>query len=792
MLLLCVAAATQLESVPSTDLLAGSRSEIAKATSDLTDQFGQDPIAISLEADLSSTLAPGALTSLLSMEGRLNQLKGVKAVYGPGTFINQTVVQTERIVKQQLGAVGRQADAAEAAAVKAAQARGDSPAQVAAAKKAAFDATVGTKGKELQELLVRFGSVGLPGLANANFVKTLVFGAGIEPKQRFKWLFPDAEHALILVRPDPGVSGPDMLALGKQIRRVVTQTKLGDAKVEIAGLPLLAAGLERETRAEILRLAPIAGVAMLLLLLLVLRRRRGRLAALALALGSLGLTLGLSLPLGLGLTVSTVAALPVILGLGLDFAVQLQARYWLERADGLAPDVAARAAREGLQPTLLLAAGAMAAGFLVLMVGPVPLIDRLGAVLAIGVLSAVAVALLVGPALLVALDRGPVKPLALPGGDRLVRFSPAPIVIAVVVGLAVAGLVVSDRVDLQSDISQLAPSNLEQLKDTQAFQREIGTSGQISVAVRATNVTDPAVLTWLGEVARKAQSVDKRLSAGPNLADLVTGGDPTAQINRSGTQAMMKLLPPYFLDAVVSKDRRTAELTYGVPFVSVDEQGRIARRIDDLLKNPPAGVSASVAGLVAESANSTRQLDRSRPWLLLLAAGVVGAILFAFWRDWRRVALVLAPALLAAGLSSLVLALSGVTLSPLAAALEPLVLAIGLEFGMLLDMSFRQARAAGRSPAEARAIATRDIGGAVGLSAATVAVGFAVLGASRLPLLAQLGWLVAAELVVCLVVAVLIVPMVSERMAPKVRAEGSPSAGRTRPGARPSKQEVPT
>jgi predicted RND superfamily exporter protein len=584
----------------------------------------------------------------------------------------------------------------------------------------------------------------------------------VEPKQRFRWLFPDARHALVLVRPRTGISGSDMLELGRRIRAVTGDARIAGAELRVAGLPLLAASLERQTRLEILRLAPIAVAVMLLLLLVVLRGRRGRLVALALSLGSVGLCLALSWPLGLGLTVSTVAALPVVLGLGLDFAVQLQARYWIERGRGHAAPVAAARARDALRPTLLLAAVAMAAGFLVLLAGPVPLIDRLGAVLAVGCLSAVAVALLVGPALLLLTDRGPARPLALPHAGRLTRFAPPPAALAAAALLAVGGIALSNHVHLQSDISQLAPKGLDELRSTQAVQKEIGTSGQISVSVRARDVTAPAVLTWLGKAGARAQAVDRRLRPGPDLASLVSGGDPTAVPDRAGVDGMLRLLPRYFLSAVVAQDHRLAELTYAIPFVSVAEQGRIVRRIDAVLADPPPGVQARTAGLVAESATSTRRLDASRPWLLLLAAATVGLVLFAVWRDARRVALVLAPAMLAAGLSSLVLALLGVTLSPLAAALEPLVLAIGLEFGMLLDMSFRQARADGHSPTAARAVATRDIGGAVGLSAATVAAGFAVLGASRLPLLAQLGWLVAAELVLCLLVAVVVVPLVSE------------------------------
>lgn len=787
-LLVSALAALQLRPAPSEDLLVGAGTRTAQAGAALQQRFGQDPIIVSIGGDLRQTLSPESITGgLLPLEGKLAGLKGVEAVYGPATFINQTVVQTERVVDRQLGAISTEARTAEDGARRRARAAGQTAAQAEAAAKQASKAVLGARSSEYSDLLVRFGSVGAPALTNQAFVNTLVFGAGIAPKKRFQWLFPDADHTLVLVRPKAGVDGDAMLALGAQIRKLSRDAKIPDAKVDVAGLPLLAAALERETRTEVFRLAPVAIVAMLLLLLVVLRRRRGRLVSLGVALGALVVSLGISWPLGLGLSVATVAALPVVLGLGLDFAVQVQARYWLGRSAGLPAAEAARAAQKDVGPTLVLAAAVMSAGFLVLVASPVPLLDRLGIVLALGTVCAAAAALLVAPALLVALDRGPVAPLALPAPKRLTGLMVSPGIAAGVVALGVAGLVLSGQVHMQSDLTALSPSNLRELRDVQSVQREIGTSGQINVAIQADDVTAPAVVDWVSRFGQAAQKAEPRLRPGPNLADLVTGGDPSAKVTRTDVDAMLGLLPQYFLDAVLTKDHTVAELTFAIPFVPVAEQGRIADRLKATFGDVPPGVRVTTTGLVVESAASAKALDASRPDLLLLGALLISLLLWVRWRSASRVALVVGPALLAAGLSGLALSASGVTLSPLGAALEPLVLAIGLEFGMLLDMGFRQARRAGKSPAEARLIATRDIGGAVGLSAATVAIGFAVLASSRLPLLAQLGWLVALELVVCLVVALLVVPMAAEWRA----LPAGPQRPRRRPSVLRAKRTTP-
>lgn len=761
LLLVAALAATRLHTTASSDLLVRDGSPVGQATKTLDRTFGEEPIVVVARGDLETTLAPANLGALAALEGQIAQVPGVRAVYGPGTFVNQTVTQAARVINRDLGESAKRAERAALLAGRAAIRQGKSEQEALEAANAAQRRVLGVKNAEYQKLMARFGSMGLPSVFNRNFVNTLVFGLDLQPKRRFRWLFPDAGHALILVRPKAGLGQDEALAIGDRVRALTGKAQTQGIRYDLAGTPLLAAALERETRSELLRLAPIALGAMLLLLLLVLRRRRGRFVPLAVAVGAVLLVLGLSWPLGLGLTVATVAAMPVILGLGLDFAIQVQARYWAARTAGSDPGAAARAARQGVGPTLVLAAVAMAIGFLVLLASSVPLLDRLGIVLALGAAAALALALVAGPELLVLLDRGAVAPVRLPAAGRLGRLAIPPIVLSLVGGAALAGLVVSHQTTLQSDLNQLAPHSMRELRDVQALQRELGTSGQISVAVQAPDVTDPRVVAWIDRAQARILR-DQRLRPGPNVADLVTGGVPGLAVDRQSIDGVLRIVPAYFKNAVISSDRRVAQLSYGVPFVSVAEQGRIVDRIEAALRSRPDGVTVSTAGLAAQAAHSTEELDGTRPGLLLLGALLIAAVLMAAWRSIRRVALVLTPALVGAGLIALVLAALDIKLSPLGAALEPLVLAVGLEFGMLLEMRYREARAAGSSPAAARDTTLAEIGGAVSLSAATVAAGFAVLMASRLPLLSQLGWLVALELALSLGVALLLVPALAE------------------------------
>jgi hypothetical protein len=151
-------------------------------------------IMISFQGNLATTLDPTNLKVLVALERRIGSLPGVQTVAGPGTFIEQSVNQTDRLIRQKLSAAH--------------------PSGPAAAR------------RQLSDLLVRYGYEGIPSLDNTSFVGQLIFGSGTQPKQRFAWLFPDGDHALVLVRPRAGLSNARMQALGNQIERLVTTAPL--------------------------------------------------------------------------------------------------------------------------------------------------------------------------------------------------------------------------------------------------------------------------------------------------------------------------------------------------------------------------------------------------------------------------------------------------------------------------------------------------------------------------------------------------------------------------------------
>jgi predicted RND superfamily exporter protein len=248
-----------------------------------------------------------------------------------------------------------------------------------------------------------------------------------------------------------------------------------------------------------------------------------------------------------------------------------------------------------------------------------------------------------------------------------------------------------------------------------------------------------------------------RLCPALSLPDLFsTGRRPT-----TGRQirALLAAVPPYFSQAVISPDRRAANLAFGIRLMPLAEQQELIDRLRAGL-DPPRGVRARLGGLPVLAAEANDRL--ASPWrrLGLLAAGLVavGLALWVVFRDGRRALVPLVPIALATGWASL--AVAPIALNPMSATLGALVVAISTEFSVLLAERYRQERVAGRSVEAALGRAYRSTGAAVLASGLTAIAGFAVLALSEIAMLRNFGLVTVLDLSIALVGVLLVLPAV--------------------------------
>jgi hydrophobe/amphiphile efflux-3 (HAE3) family protein len=760
----CAVGATQISTDAGVDTLVDSDSATYGATEQVREEFGEEPIVVLAKGELPQLVLTDDLFKLLRLEGCLSgkvpegakpipgpcaelaELGAVEFLTGPATFLNESVVQIDNQLR-------RLAE------------------NVPAERFREYLLAVATK----------YGITSAPSIANEDFVATVVFDFARPrgtPKARLAYLFPNARSAQIVIRLRPDLSEAERHRAIELIEAAVNDAtprkaceeegkpapcfELEGGSYVVSGAPVVIDGVSRALKDALLVLFAIAVAVMAAVLFLVFRSR-WPLLPLAIALAAAGITFGLLALAGGTLTMASIAALPILIGLAVDYAIQFQARFDESRSFG------ARGA-----PTIAAACLATGAGFLALQLSPIPMVREFGWILVLGIAIAFALALVVGHAAFSIRGEGGSTRRTRPP-ERLLDIAlknPAA-VLGVGIGLAIMGWGAGTKVETVSDIRELAPQNIEAVEGLNELQETTGVSGELDVSIKAPDLTDPATIEWMagfkqrvletsGFSGENPSCLQADVCPGPALSDfLVRGGEkPTAE----RIDATLSALSSYALRQVAPLDPETGEvgnqalISFGIRAQSLEDQQELVERVRDQIGDPPEGVEVELAGLSVIAAESAGDLSSSRYWLTLAGLAAVGLALLLIYRSWRRALVPLVPTVLATGWASLLLWITGIPLNPMSAALGALTIAIATEFGVLLAGRFHEERAAGAGVEDALDGAYARTGAAVLASGITAIAGFAVLIASDVRMLRDFGLVTVVDLTAALIGVLLVLP----------------------------------
>ncbi len=844
-------AALRLEADRSPNSLVDKGSATYAQTRAFYDKFGDEPVEILVKGDLRQLLLTSNLGKLLALEsclsgkaqgGRVFQgqpaptpcaaiakLDPSAVVFGPATFLNQFAIEANRLYQQQAQATLIRARQAAQQAVARAKRQGYSKPEQEQAGLAAGQEVIQQFRQQLVSLAVNYGQTGLPRLNDARYVQSVICDPSLptcQPKARLAAIVPSAKAALISVRLRPGLSGAQR-AEAISLFRQATQDPAFDLRrfssfgptpprYVVSGVPVVFEGLAQELSTQIFILLAAALAAMLITLALVFRSPL-RLLPLGIALGAAGITFGFLSLVGGSLTMASIAVLPILIGLSVDYAIQFQARFVEALRAGSSPPRAAveAAARGG--PVIATAGLATAAGFLVLVLSPIPMVRGFALLLVLGIAISFALALTVGLSALSLLSsaegpergattRGGSRPAAAarrssrivqPVSDFLARLGAAVgeagrralavsiaapgRVLAVAAILAAAGWGVGTQIPVISDIRQLVPRSLPALHDVDQLENATGISGLTYVTVTAPDLTDPKVIAWMHDFEQRVLSRHGYVGSSPSCQSSQTEicpeislpdflyGDSQSVPSRSRIRTDLRLLPHYVSQAMVTTDPKTGKpgnsgvITFGIKVMPFDQQKAL---IDDIRsqinphggKGPPPGVKAEVLGLPVLAADANSALSGSRYLVTIAGLLAVTLVLVAVYRSARRALVPLIPIVLATGWSSLILWITGVPLNPMSATLGALVIAIATEFSVLLTARYHEERTAGGSLGDALRRAFARTGVAVAASGVTAIAGFAVLVFTDIRMLRDFGLVTVFDLGVALLGVLLVLP----------------------------------
>jgi predicted RND superfamily exporter protein len=426
-----------------------------------------------------------------------------------------------------------------------------------------------------------------------------------------------------------------------------------------------------------------------------------------------------------------------------------------------------------LGPALLVVTFDAIFAFAALHFAKVPMLRDFGLLLAVGI-AAICIGSIILPLAILGIRefKSPTKGRDFRAGPlgRLVVWlgsvSPRAAVLFAIASIAIfiGGIAVEDKLTLQTDPVKWVNQDSQVIKDIHKVEQEAGGSSELGMFATSNDVFSDKFATFAHDFTRGTlQKYPKKLLTGSSIetaiGDIVNdvpGGSDLAPRGQDVRNAY-DVAPPDVRVSTVSNGAQAFNIIFRTGPGSLEARAPVVRgiRADT---HPLAGIRATPSGLAVVGVGLLDNLQSNRVELTYLAILFVFLFLAARLRSVIRSLLSLVPVLIAVGVSSLVAYTFSIELSPMTAVGGPLVIAACTEFTSLILLRYVEERRRGYEPREAIDVAASRTGRAFVVSALTAIAGVAVLSFSSLPLLRDFGRIVAMNVTVALLSALVFLP----------------------------------
>jgi len=562
--------------------------------------------------------------------------------------------------------------------------------------------------------------------------------------------------------------------------------------VTITGTPVFETAAFGLMLPEMIQLFAIAFAIIFAIVFFVMRGRVARTWEVALPLSAamiaLVYMLGMMGIVGFQFNAIMLGVLPIALGLGIDFNLQLHTRYIEERENGREPVDAAGAAARTTGNTLLLAMATTSIGLGALLVSAVPPTRQLGATAAFGVVAATALSLTYLLALLVHFDDGayggsstaadsaPASGDGDAGDGRLEEavdsgsraIAAAPIVVLLLMAAAIGGgAAVYHDVETTQEMLDYWP-DIEERDDLEDLQDTAESPNVMYVTVEGTDTYSPATFRRASAFETAIEDHDDVNAAMSPVTAVEMAGDGipesrTRLLETVDRQAENELL------AVGSRSATPNKILIQL-FVADIEGEEVRHLIDDIDGEAEwhfGTERTAITGKPVVNRNVIENVTSGRDPMTLLSFGMAFLFLTAALRSARESALlVVSVAVSAVMLISMLMYLLGIPWNPLTVATGSIALGAGITYGIHVHERFKEELfARGATPEAAmREAMVRKSRPVIG-SGATTLFGFGVLGISEFPVLANFGIAVALAMTFALVTSFVFLPAAALTLA---------------------------
>lgn len=601
-----------------------------------------------------------------------------------------------------------------------------------------------------------------------------------ENQPAVKGMMPDERHTMLSIEMPVTLTEKQ---LGELYTETSGQVKMVDfppgVGVTVTGKPALMMSITSEMNKSNGPILGLAGLLMVVALLLTFRHVKWPLLPIPIVFLGVTWTFGAMGFLHIPFTMVSMSAFPVLIGIGIDYAIQFHNRIDEEFAKGQSPVRAVVETVNHVSVPVMIALIITAMGFVSLLTSSVPMTRDFGLTCLIGLFLCYLSALFVGVTLLFMVERrGSPRKMSqgsgegLKGPEACVQKETAigltlgkiadlciqrwQIVLAAALLLSLVGTYADTQVLVDTDFKNYLPSDLPPLVQFRHMSDVFGGTDALKLLIQSDDITDPETLRWMDEFSTYLKNSRDQVYGASSIATIIhlaNGG--AIPEDRTQTRKLIDGLPASIRDRYLDgHDTAIIDVNVGQTLSQLGAEGtdRLIKEIDkDVAWHPPPpDVSVRETGDAVVMTTVIAALTTGRTEMTLLGLVLIFVLLLVIYRDLIKALLPVLPMLVVIGWMGGVMYIAGLKYTPLTATLGALILGCGSEYAILMMERFYEELAKIGDPMEALGIATRRIGSALMASGLTTVFGFGALMASPFLITSNFGMVTVLAVVFAL------------------------------------------
>jgi len=585
-------------------------------------------------------------------------------------------------------------------------------------------------------------------------------------------LMPDRRHARMIVGMPTTLTEPQRKELLVELNNAVDFAEFpAGYSTTVTGDPSFQAAIQEVMNNSNGSVLALCGVLMIVALLLVFRHVRWPLLPIPIVFLGIIWTFGAMGLLHLPMSMVTFAAFPIMIGIGIDYAIQFHNRIDEELVKGKPLAEAVISTVNHVALPVIIALVVTEAGFVALLSSTVPMIKDFGMVCIIGLVMCYLSALFVNVTVLYLSERKSPRKKKAEGHsedgsaigafiENVANFCVGrwKAVLAVALILALAGNYADTLVPIETDTKNYIPQDLSPLIDLKHMKAFFGGTDSLKFLVQADDVTDPHNLMWIDDFSNYLiNSREDRTESVTSIATYVKeAGGGEIPDDRTQIREIIASLPKAVQDTYLSgHNLAIVDVNIGDAQTNLGTEGmaRLIKSYEDDLAwmTPPPGISVRITGQPVLMSTVMDALTSGRIEMSLLGLVMIFILLLVIYRDLIKALLPVLPMLVVIGWMGGVMYYGGLKYTPLTATLGALILGVGSEYAILMMERFYEELHNIGDPYEALKITANRIGSALVASGAAVAFGFAALMSSPFNIVSNFGLVTVLSIVFALI-----------------------------------------